>query len=464
MALPGVRAQLIDQFSALRYRDQINTPRVLCIGRKLSAGNAVLYDPQKYETENAVVTAFGSASELHKAWIELTQCGATDIYLEAIHATNDRFDELEAAYQTAETILPDIIVPYGVGTDSDGSQPSDGAYANVIATDDITSEEHTVVSGGFVVDYPYSISDVTVTSDDATPVPYVEDSDYSFDAATGVFVTIEGGDISDGASVLVSYTYSGSYANQLATWCERFTDLGIPCIGVIGCQPLEKAVEDADDYINEAQKQTELATLITALPDKEEDLGDRGKFISVVLGETKIVGQDSDWGFNDGACPYAALMASLQPQSAPTNKTLYNVSAIRYRLSRSQLETLVNLNLAPINVDPQQRAMVVDAPTYSPEGSDYWRLTTMRIAVEAMKQVALVAQKYIGEGATVARRNALETAIRGTLQNMKSAGALNDADFFIQFYPLSNSATVDLILRPAWEIRTITETVTIRTD
>jgi hypothetical protein len=47
---------------------------------------------------------------------------------------------------------------------------------------------------------------------------------------------------------------------------------------------------------------------------------------------------------------------------------------------------------------------------------------------------------------------------------MKTVGALNDADFHITFYQLTNSATVDLILTPAWEIRSITETVTIKTD
>jgi hypothetical protein len=468
MSLPGVRAQLMDLYSALRYRADISTPRVLCIGRKLS-GTANLYDPAKYTDESAVIAAFGTNSELHKAWYELVSAGATEIYLEGIDDSEDRFEELEKAYATAETALPDVMVPYGQGTPIDGTQPTDGAYADISVSGSIElvdDESHTFAGNTFVVDYPYNVSAVVVYSNDATPIAYTISTDYTFDSETGVVTRVTTGTIPDtaGLEVLVTYSYSSDYANQLATWCERFTDLGIPCIGVIGCQPLAKDVGDEDDYINEARKQSEIAILLEDLPDRETALAERGKFISIVLGETKFVGQDADWGFNNGACPYAALIATLAVQSAPTNKPIYNVNTMRYTFSRSQLETLVDLGIVPVNIDFYDRPIAVDATTYAKNGSDYWRLTTVRIALEAVKQVALVASKFIGEGATLERRNALETAIRGVLQNMKVAGALNDADFHITFYQLTNSATVDLLLTPAWEIRTITETVTIKTD
>jgi hypothetical protein len=384
MALPGVRAQLMDLYSSLRYRSDIATSRVLVIGRhNLSDATVVLYDPTKYTDESSVVSAFGEGSELHRAWCECLQAGASDIYLEAISDTEERFSELEKAYAMAETAIPDILVPYGRGTptsadDPDalpaGTQPTDGAYANLTSTQSVAlvdNEEHTFTADTFVVDLPYSVDNLIVYSDAATPLAYEEDTDFSYNSATGVVTRVTAGDITEGATVIVTYDYAANYANQLATWCERFTDLGIPCIGVIGCQPLEKARGDANDYVSELQKQAELAALLLELPDKENDLGERGKFISVVLGETQYYGEDADFGFDNGACAYAGKIALLPVQSAPTNKALYNISSLRYAFSRSQLETLGELGVVAINTNFYEQPIAVDATTYAKSGSDY---------------------------------------------------------------------------------------------
>jgi len=475
MALPGVRAQLMDLYSALRYRSDIATPRVLCIGRMLVSGAANLHDPARYTTEASVVSAFGTGSELHKAFVELLQSGATDIWLEAISPSADRFEQLELAYESAEGALPEIIVPYGKGTDTSGVdagvQPTDGAYANVSSSENVTNEVQTFLTDTITVNLPYEVTVSSVTGHTrATPVEFEENTHYTYDSTSGVITRVDVEDgIEEGESVQVDYSYEANYANQLATWCERFTDLGIPCIGVIGCQPLEKSEGDDADYINESQKQDELDDLLDELPVRgsetvDADLGERGKYISVVLGECKMVSQNSSWGFNNCACPYAGKMATLPVQSAPTNKPLYNVNALRYTFSRSYAETFTDAGVTCVSIDSNDSPSIVDATTYAAEGSDYWRLSTIRITMEAIKQVTLASMKFIGEGASNERRNALETAIRGVLHNMKRAGALNDADFHITFYASEHTATVDLILTPAWEIRIIRETVTIQTD
>lgn len=129
LALPGIRTILQDRFYTLARTDTATGPRVLAIGTRDTAdgtGGVADYDPYLATNERAVIAAFGEGSQLHKAFLELVAGGASRSYLVALPSDtvdsdledtgdSNRFD---LAFEAAETALPDIIVPYGRGSNS----------------------------------------------------------------------------------------------------------------------------------------------------------------------------------------------------------------------------------------------------------------------------------------------------------------------------------------------------------
>ena len=104
----------------------------------------------------------------------------------------------------------------------------------------------------------------------------------------------------------------------------------------------------------------------------------------------------------------------------------------------------------------------VDAQTFGRATSDYTRLSNLRIVYDAILMVRQVAQKFIGEGSTIENRNALDAAITSGLRGMQQLGAILASDFTVTYIANENTAEVNLVLRPAFELRIIEVTVSIQ--
>ena len=89
------------------------------------------------------------------------------------------------------------------------------------------------------------------------------------------------------------------------------------------------------------------------------------------------------------------------------------------------------------------------------------RLSTKRIVDEASLVIRQVCQKFIGEPSNIQVRNAMETAITSGLRGMQLMGALLGSDFTVSYVPNQNKAIVDLVLTPAFELKTIEVQVAI---
>lgn len=129
MALPGIRTVLKDRFYTLQRTDTAIGPRVLAIGYRDTAdgtNNVADYDAYFAKSEEDVIASFGEGSHLHKAFLELAAGGAPRIYLVALPASVQDSDLLttgdnnpfDLAFDAAEAALPDIIVPYGRGSNT----------------------------------------------------------------------------------------------------------------------------------------------------------------------------------------------------------------------------------------------------------------------------------------------------------------------------------------------------------
>jgi len=184
--------------------------------------------------------------------------------------------------------------------------------------------------------------------------------------------------------------------------------------------------------------------------DRDGYAVDIGKYISIVAEEpiysngayaNKGVGtyttEDPDNPTIDSVAPvkpggagaYAALVSSLAPHSAPTNKSLSGVAGLRYRKSLSQLDKLdggtplgdneEGSNVKYVTFKITNNAVTVtDAPTAALPSSSYARIQVHRIVKAVAKTARAIATPFIGEPNSDAMRSALETALRKAFGKM----------------------------------------------
>lgn len=408
MAIPGVTTLIRDRFYSISRTDAPSGPRIVAIARRSTpneTGNVSDLDVVQATTEKDVIAAFGDGSDLHKAFLELVAGGAERIFLvplpsdtqwthsgtSAVTSASFGGSVFDAAFSAAETVIPDMIIPWGRGSNSADWTGGTGATPN--------SDEY-----GFHAD--------------------------------------------NSATIAQSWVY------KVAQKVKDISESTHPCVAVMGIKPYSDGSKEA---MTPAQISSHLA--LSALADKDDELLlNYGPYVVVVATEVKPVGYASngvDFGYANGACTTAACISRLSSYSALVNKPLFNVQALRYVPTRTQQEALSNKGVNPVILNFNKIAVFGEGATFANATSDYKRLTTKRIVDEAANIVRQATQKFVGEPSTVQMRNSMETAISSALRGMQLLGALLSSDFNITYVPAQNQAIVDLVLTPAFELKTI---------
>jgi hypothetical protein len=224
------------------------------------------------------------------------------------------------------------------------------------------------------------------------------------------------------------------------------------------------AASTADGGMTPAQVVTHLALSNLVDRNTSEDEGLLGHYVSIVATELEPLryNQYVNFGFANGAASYAGAITKLDSWSAPTAKTIFNVQRVRYNPTRTVQAALVEKGLVPVALNFNRVPNWIDAQTFAKDGSDYRRLTTLRIVYDAVLLIRQISQKFIGEAASTATRNALETAVTSGLRGMQQMGALLASDFTVTYIGLENKAIIDLVLQPAFELRNIEVRVSVQ--
>ena len=420
MALPGVRTIVKDRFYSISRQDTPVGPRICVVGMRNTAdgtGNVADLDVVQVTKESDVITAFGEGSQLHKAYKELLSGGADRIFMVPLPSNtvfnhtlgtvkSNGVDIFDTAFSAAEVSSPDLVIPWGRGG---------------------------------------------VPSDWQTPATPSDDVEYGFFA--------------DNTTDTANH-----WAYKIATKVKDISENTNPCIAVMGVKPWigTGATPATAETMTPGNVSTHLA--LTNLPNRDSVNGQNyvwggiGRYVIVIAAEVKPVNYSSanieDFGYANGASSLAAALSRMASYVSPVNKTAFNITRLRYSGTRSQLSNSLNTGI----VDKGVNAIVLnfnkvptfaEGCTFAPTTSDYTRVATSRIVNEAAMVVRQVCQKFVGEPSTLQVRNSMETAITSGLRGMQQLGALLDSDFTVSYIPSENKALIDLVLSPAFELKSI---------
>jgi hypothetical protein len=242
----------------------------------------------------------------------------------------------------------------------------------------------------------------------------------------------------------------GSFAQTIGDYCATKTLMKQATLGYIGVKtPVDTKVSTIRKYVDGLlQLDTEISP-----------------YLSVVASETGVVipGTNAIYYVN-GATNYAAIVANLRPESAPTNKQVKGVKSIRFEYSLRQLSRLTGKKMVTFRVKDGTTLVVTDGITTAPSlkmagkviESDFARLSTLRITQLAIEVVRDAVDPFIGEANQMPQYNALNTAIKSALEKIREAGAIQGYTFKIANVSARlDQATVLLSIVPAFELRRI---------
>lgn len=232
------------------------------------------------------------------------------------------------------------------------------------------------------------------------------------------------------------------FAYELALFCAINSYKNKTVHGGIAMKPLKDTslagVQKHAKYLANYDKNTYYMkdNAGNELVDGNGDKLDLGKFISLVAGPgitfNHKVGSLRE---ANPAVMYLAFNSTLQSQSAATNKKINGSTGLKYTFSNSQLNDIVGNRMVTFqlkygtNGQAIQGAYCVDAPTSARKGSEYARLTTVRVIRDVADAMREVADPYIGEANTIEQRNSLSAAISKRLDLLVEKGVILDYSF-----------------------------------
>lgn len=315
---------------------------------------------------------------------------------------------------------------------------------------------------------------------DGVPTDYATDEEFQQayqDALAVTYALLEGYDteivVPMGAYIDPVEGDQYSFAQNLAQFCFNGTSQNSDTLGVISIKPLyaptltkiASRVSQLQDLTLSFTAQNDYTTTTSAASasddrvDAEGNSFDTGKFLSILAGPDTVLFTSKTGRYSgSGEAAYAGLMSRLPVQSAPTNKVLGGVAGLTYSLSNKQMNTLGGLRFVTF-ANKSAGTVVTSAMTYATVGSDWTRLSTIRIAFGVVSVIRGICEPYIGEGNNPAVRNAMSTAIQSALDSLRGSGVVQDFAFNLVSTAtdqVAGNILLYLDIVPAFEIRKIT--------
>lgn len=195
------------------------------------------------------------------------------------------------------------------------------------------------------------------------------------------------------------------------------------------------------------------------LKDRGGKVIDIGRFISVYYHPQVFLNPVDTTGFgyiSNGAAYYSGMVASLIPQSAPTNKVAQGAESL-VKLPKVKLDSLAKYHY--VGLKQKNRVFrISDAPTAARPTSDFVRLSTVRVVDRVIDIIREVAEPYIGEPNNAQARLSLETNIRARLTAELKSNLISRFEVKVSATPtqrIQGDCDVELVIVPPFEMKKI---------
>lgn len=260
-------------------------------------------------------------------------------------------------------------------------------------------------------------------------------------------------------------------------------------LGLTDVQPELKGTANAaallgnfsEIYSNDAQSVISYISVAPVLTTNVEEINEKvaglekaqfSKHVQVIAGPQvgTVLPTSSRVQWMSGVTQYAVLVNELPVQVAPTNQVLPQAGQLRYNLSLRQLDTLTAKRYVTFRVKNNQ-ITVVDAVTSAPvlsnvdgkKDSDFTRLSTLRIVNYIVSEMRQVLDAFIGQPNEFPIYNAMNTAIKGVIKDATANAIIQDATYSIELGQSLDTAVVNLVVLPQFELRKIELTIGLST-
>lgn len=448
--LPGIKVTVKDGNLVLPAED-FGTGTVLIIAPNVSTGIPTVdmnFNPIRIRSSEDFgslgdnkLGIFNDTNPLARLWKQVHDAGCRSIYGVPLSGAPASLEtNLETLYQLLENYFEaDVILLSGV-------------YANTQETTIKTKDEFKdITTRELVLSRPIKVGDVIVVERSTVEDPLTVTEDYTINGNRTSITLDASVKLEDGETITVDYKAPYNFAKEFDNFCNRISSLGRQTIGIMSVKAAPEKTTAFD-----------LTYMSEFLSDQVKQ--EYSQYLQVVGGVPVWFEINNTPYLDMCSGPYAGLISILPSYSATTNKTLPGVLFSAFNLKQDQLLNLTKNHI----VSPRVRngvTVVTEGITTAKDDSDFVRLTTVRIASDAVSLIREISEPYIGEPNTLARRNALETGIRSGLNNMIKRGALTDFRFSIKATledQINGDMKISLDLVPVFETRRIIITIALK--
>lgn len=269
-------------------------------------------------------------------------------------------------------------------------------------------------------------------------------------------------------NLYIPYRTTDNFARQLAQHCT-YTELKTtPTWGFIGCSRLTNT-----NLKSVANKVTQLCGMNFDMYGKTNygrdilDAHNRpypiGKNLNLVFGQylVPITGQNYSY-VSTGAAGYAGMMSTLPLDQSSTSQPIA-IDSTSFSLTQSQCSNLTAQGIVTFRRSFTKGIVVTDGITMAPSDSAFRRLNASRIIGSVEDLIRASAEPYIGKQNHQANRNALNTAIKSSLDKLlgilveKYTFTMNTDPRILKF----NYIEISYEIVPIYEIREVRNTIRV---
>ena len=196
----------------------------------------------------------------------------------------------------------------------------------------------------------------------------------------------------------------------------------------------------------------DLVPLFESIQEMAKDVGDEvyetGKYLSIVVNQMES---------KDAGAVYAGLLASIEPEVSPINKTIPDVS-LAFEFSKEEILKLRSIGIVCFkNTFKKGITCTSSSCAVSTEGSVHKHISNFRIAQYIINQVASELRPFIGMPNILYQIHNIEDIIESIcIENMVEASRIRDFDYSVEVDELYGIVDVKIELVPIFSVHSMT--------